>query len=626
MSLEISIFETFPRKFTAILNNESNLIMRKILFSIFLFLSTALFANDLGIVPRPQMITRIEGIHSISQNTMITWSDPRDATLGEFLNDFLDEFYGFRLKVESVSNLSKNGIHFLRDDSFKEEAYTLTVTADEIVIRGSHAGLFYGLQTLTQIMPPYENNTISVPCLEIEDAPKFGYRGIMLDVGRYFYSVDEIKRLLDLMAYYKLNVFHWHLTESDGWRMEVKKYPLLTKIGAWSMGTWTKPSRSANIPHTFDKLPHGGYYTRRQMKEVVEYARERHITIIPEIDTPGHSGAALEAYPHLGCDPERNTSVLCLGKESTYTFVKDVIDEVIKLFPSEIIHIGGDEANKSHWKECPDCQQLMAREGLKDVDELQSYYIRQMASYIESKGKRMMGWDEIMEGGELTPRSIVMSWQGEEGGIIASGKNHQVVMSPRDFLYLDYFQGPQEFEPVGFAKYLPLHKVYSYEPLAKIPVENQQNIMGIQANIWTQCIHGQSKLDYMTFPRLLAVAEVGWSDTEKNYPEFYQRMGNNLVWLTKMGVNYRVPEPLGLEDLKADEKEVKVTLFPAIKGSEIYYSTDGEENLLKKGKRYESPIRVDLSETDSVMLKCVIRTPEGKLSGIRVATIKKQNK
>jgi hexosaminidase len=599
--------------------------MKKIILLAFTLATLSLSANEIGIIPKPLKTALKEGMFVITPDTRVAYSDSQDVFLVEFLNEFLKKFYGFQLQHTTEITGTMNGIHFLHDASFQEEAYALSITPGKIVIKGSKPGLFYGLQTLLQILPPEETEAVSVPYLEIEDAPRFEYRGAMLDVGRYFYSVEEIKRFIDLMAYYKLNIFHWHLTESDGWRLEIQKYPLLTEIGAWSTGTWTRPAASANLPHTFDKLPHGGFYTRQQVKEVIEYAKKRGITIIPEIDTPGHSRAALEAYPHLGCDPGRNTSVLCLGKESTYTFVKDVLDEVIDLFPSEIIHIGGDEANKDAWRKCPSCQKKMNQQGLNDVDELQSYYINEMAIYIERKRKRMMGWDEIMEGGKLTPNSIVMSWQGEEGGIIAAKQKQQVVMSPTDFLYLDYFQGPKEYEPVGFAKYLPLQKVYSYEPLAKIPPGDQQYILGVQANIWTQCIHGQSKLDYMAFPRLIAAAEIGWSQAGKDYENFYHRLGKNLTWLTKLGVNYRVPEPLGLENMETDKPSITVTLLPAVKGSKIYYSIDGEENLLKKGTLYEAPIRVDLSTTDSITVKCIVRTPEGKLSGIRAATYKKTN-
>lgn len=600
--------------------------MRKgIIILFFLFIGVVVAqGHEPSIIPKPDKMTLGHGMYTITSATKIIEDDSENKVISEFLDDFLTVYYGFRLQKENISTETTQGIFFLFDSAFQDEEYALNITKDKIVVKGSESGLFYGLQSLLQLMPSQETNSISIPCLEVSDRPKFKYRGAMLDVGRYFYPVTEIKRFLDLMAYYKLNTFHWHLTESDGWRIEVKRYPLLTEIGAWRMGTHTTPAARENLPSTYDKLPHGGFYTQRQIKEIIAYATKRNITIIPEIDVPGHSRAALDAYPHLGCDPHRNTAVLCLGRESTYNFVKEVLDETIALFPSEIIHIGGDEANKDAWKKCSSCQKMMQEKNLKNEDELQSYFIREMATHIEQKGRKMMGWDEIMEGGELTPNSIVMSWRGEEGGIAAVKQHRQVVMTPNDFLYLDYFQGPKEFEPVSFAKMVTLPTVYNYNPLANIPVAQQKFIKGVQANIWTQCIHGQSKLDYMAYPRLLALAEVGWSNSEKDYAEFYRRMGGNLVWLTKMGVNYRVPEPLGLHDIETDENGVTVNLEPPIKGSTIYYSIDGEENLLQKGIIYDSPIHIDLFSGDSVTLKCVVRTPQGMLSGIRVATYSKK--
>ncbi|PUV26300.1 beta-N-acetylhexosaminidase [Sphingobacterium athyrii] len=579
-------------------------------------------AYQCPIIPKPHKVMQRKGTFEILPTAEIIRDDSQDGKMGGFLSRFISEHYG--VKVQKASkNKGGYGFSFIIDTLFAEEEYLLDINLETIVIKGRESGLFYGLQSLLQLMPIDEDGSLLIPCIEIKDRPKFSYRGAMLDVGRYFYSVREVKRFIDLMAYYKLNTFHWHLTEGDGWRLEVEKYPLLTEVGAWRMGTYTAPAAREKLPTTYDKLPHGGFYTKKQIKDIIKYAEERHITIIPEIDVPGHSKAALDAYPFLSCDLNNNAGVLCLGSDNTYAFVKDVLDETMALFPSKIIHIGGDEANKEAWKKCSSCQKKMKEKGLKDEDELQSYFIREMATHIESNGRTMMGWDEIMEGGELTPNSMVMSWRGEEGGIKASAQQRFVVMSPADFLYLDYFQGPKEFEPVAFAKMLTLPTVYNYDPLANIPLENRKFIKGVQGNIWTQCIHSQEKLDYMTFPRMLALSEIGWSDSQKDYMEFYRRMGQNLPWLTKMGVNYRIPEPLGLQDQETKESSIEVELEPSIKGSIIYYSLDGEENLLRKGIRYDSPIRIDLTSVDSVTVKCIVRTPQGAMSGIRVATYKK---
>lgn len=586
---------------------------------------TALHAHEPQIIPRPSNISLGDGVFVLSNETQIVRDDSDQGKLGTFLNEFIQQHYGFHLKkCNSGGEARKHtSITFRFDKTFEEEAYCLEVTPTHVTIIGKKSGLFYGLQSLLQLMPIDVKGSLSIPCMVIKDRPKFSYRGAMLDVGRYFYSVHEVKRFIDLMAYYKLNTFHWHLTEGDGWRMEVEKYPLLTEIGAWRMGTTIAPAARENIPSSYDKLPHGGFYTQRQIKEVITYAAERNINIVPEIDVPGHTKAAINAYPFLGCDPKLNSGVLCMGDENTYEFVKNVLDEVIALFPSQIIHIGGDEANKEAWKKCTKCQKQIKDLNLKNEDELQSHFIREMANHIESKGKTMMGWDEIMEGGELTSNSMVMSWRGEEGGIKASAQQRFVVMSPADFLYLDYFQGPKEFEPVAFAKMLTLQTVYNYDPLANIPPENRKFIKGVQGNIWTQCIHSQEKLDYMAFPRMLALSEVGWCDSQKDYVEFYRRMGHSLAWLTKMEVNYRVPEPLGLQDMETKESSIEVKLEPSIKGSIIYYSLNGEENLLRNGICYDSPIRIDLTSVDSVTMKCIVRTPQGAISGIRTATYRK---
>lgn len=470
-------------------------------------------------------------------------------------------------------------------------------------------------------MPSDETSAILIPQLEIQDKPRFSYRGSMLDVGRYFFPVDYIKKFIDLIAYYKINTLHMHLTEDGGWRVEIKKYPQLTKIGAWRRST-----QDTRIEPS-DKLPNGGYYTQKQLKELVAYAQKKNVTIIPEIDMPGHALATLASYPELSCTggPFKvleqwsiQKDVLCAGNEATYKFVEDVLDELMDIFPSPIIHCGGDEAPKDRWNVCPKCQAKIKQENLKDANELQSYFINRIATYLESKGRRLIGWDEILEGG-LAPNAMVMSWRGEEGGIAAAQQKHEVVMSPSTYLYLDYYQGKSENEPDNIGGNLTLEKVYSYEPFTnQIPAEYHKYIVGVQGNIWMEYIHSVAKLEYMGFPRLLALAEIGWSEKGKDYSDFTNRLKSNLQWLDKRDVNFRIPEPCGLKDTKVNGNSVIVNLEPPVKGATIYYTVNGEDPMLN-GIPYTSPVEIKLSDAP-VTLKCIVRTEKGRVSGTYSAT------
>ncbi|MCE5174315.1 MAG: family 20 glycosylhydrolase [Bacteroidales bacterium] len=591
-----------------------NILCLLVLFSIS-FLSVANTPVISGLIPKPLHMKTGKASFSFTPKTII-YSRPGDVHT-HFINDFMQLEYGFQLAVK-VSKKVKSGINLIYNPSFADEAYRLSVTASSITIEGSEAGVFYGIQTLLQLMPVNPTDSIRIPCIEIEDKPRFTYRGALLDVARYFSPVEEIKRFIDLIASYKLNVFQWHLTDDQGWRIEIKKYSDLTRIGAWRQGTQQTHDKKAS----FDNLPHGGYYTQDQIRDVVRYAAERHITIIPEIDMPGHMLSALSAYPRLSCtggpfhvseewDIEQN--ILCAGNEDVYTFVQDILDEVLDLFPSKIIHIGGDEAPKSQWKQCPKCQSKIKQENLKDEHELQSYFVKRIAAYLESKGRRLLGWEEIMQGG-LAPNTMVMSWQGEDAGIEALRQCHEVVMSPLTYLYFDYCQGNPSNEPYSIGHYLPLEKVYSYEPLSeKIPVENQKYIIGVQANIWREFIHSETKIDYMAFPRLLALAEIGWSPKGKDYVDFTKRLSSNLLWLDKKGVNFRIPEPYGLKDTATSgENRITLKLTPSVEGSDIWFTTDGSDPLLN-GIRYSTPFTLDLSNAP-VTVTCVIRTPQGRVS------------
>ncbi len=579
------------------------------------------FSQEVNIIPRPDYVDVKQGSFVFNAATKIYYNTAAAANSAKFLQSFIKDNYGIQPAIQKGS--TGNGIHFITDNSFKNESYELNIGKNGVAIKGGAAGLFYGLQSLLQMMPLEGNAPLALQQVLIKDQPRFGYRGAMLDCGRYFFNPEDVKRFIDLMAYYKLNTFHWHLTEDGGWRIEIKKYPKLTQIGAWRRGTQS----FRNGEESFDRLPHGGFYTQQQIKDIVRYAQDRSITIIPEIDMPGHTLAMLAAYPEISCTggPFKvlehwgiQKDVLCAGNERTYQIMGDVLDELLALFPSKIIHIGGDEAPKDRWKECAKCQAKIRSENLKDEHELQSYFVKRIGKYLQAKGRRMLGWDEIMEGG-LAPNAMVMSWRGEKGGIAAAQMHHEVVMAPNNYMYLDYYQGKKEGEPFNIGGNLPLEKVYSYEPLSPgIPKENQKYVIGVQGNIWMEFIHSVPKIDYMGFPRLLAVAETGWSKKEKDYSHFLNRLGYNLQWLDKKNVNFRIPDPVGLKDSVLSAKQFTVSLTPPIQGSEIYYTLNGDDPM-EKGIPYTAPVKIDLPSTGSVILKCIVRTQTGRVSGVRTA-------
>ena len=600
--------------------------MKKLFFCLFtLLVSISVCSQDLNLIPKPEFVERKEGVFTINAATQIFYNQKDVGDIINFLNEFLDENYGFKLSEKHSLKDQKRGIQFILDSKATDESYNLSINNNAVIVKGGKAGLFYGLQTLLQLMPLEKTSAIQLPQLEVNDKPRFGYRGAMLDVGRYFFTVDEVKRFIDLMAHYKLNIFHWHLTEDAGWRIEIDKYPLLTEIGAWRRGT-----QREHPAESFDRLPHGGYYTKEQIKDVVAYAQKRNINIIPEFDMPGHTLAVLAAYTELSCTggPFKvlenwgiQQDVLCAGNEKTYEFIEDVLDEILEMFPYEIIHIGGDEAPKDRWKACPKCQQKMKDEGLKNEDELQSYFVKRVGTYLQGKNRKMLGWDEIMEGG-LAPNAMVMSWRGEEAGIEAAGMQHEVVMSPTSYMYLDYYQGAPEAEPINIGGHVTLERVYSFEPVSpKISLENQKYIVGLQGNLWMEFIHSQAKLDYMAFPRLLAVAEVGWSSKEKDFQDFRQRVRHNLQWLDKKGVNFRIPDAIVPQPTQIKGNEIEVELNPSIEGAKLYYTLNGQDPM-QYGKLYNNPVKIDVSDKD-IELKYIIRTKTGRVSGTRSIQYKK---
>ena len=521
------------------------------------------FAQHPPLIPAPVKAVWQEGKFALDPHSVIV-ADASDAPSANFFNDYLQLIYGFKLKVVGVERQPASG--FIRLENLvgkntgivphAEGYYMLNAAAGSVVVRGDgHEGVFYGIQTLLQLLPvsPYvmvngapavrTTGPLDIPAVSIEDYPRFGYRGMMLDVCRHFFSVEMVKRYIDYLALHKMNYFHWHLTDDQGWRIEIKKYPRLTEVGAWRSGTII-----GHHPGTGnDSTPHGGFYTQDQIKEVVKYAADRYITILPEIEMPGHASAALAAYPNLGCTggpyQVQQTwgvfnEVYCAGNDTVFQFLQDVLDEVMPLFPGKYIHVGGDECPKDSWKVCPKCQRRIKENGLKDEHGLQSYFIQRMEKYINSKGKQVIGWDEILEGG-LAPNASVMSWRGEQGGIEAAKQNHDVVMTPGEYVYFDHAQ-LQNDDSLTIGGYLPLSKVYQYEPVpAGLTAEQAKHVRGAQANLWTEYITNPKKIEYMIFPRMSALSEVLWSPKEqRNWPDFERRLQTQYIRYQLWKANY----------------------------------------------------------------------------------------
>lgn len=423
-------------------------------------------------------------------------------------------------------------------DRNSPEGYSLVVDAKGVHITGhSQAGVFYGLQTLRQAMP--QGYPVRLPYVHIQDAPRFGYRGVMIDVSRHFYPLDYLKKQIVAMSRYKLNRLHLHLTDAAGWRLQINRYPILTEVAAWREGKtymeWR--DRGAKYLHEGASEASGGYYTQKEMRELVDFAAQHHITIIPEIEMPGHSEEVMATFPELSCAGEPyKQGEFCVGNEQVYEWVENVLSEVVQIFPSEYIHIGGDEANKEHWKTCPKCQALMQREGLKDVDELQSYFIKRVEKIVNKLGRQLLGWDEILEGG-LSPNATVMSWRGEQGGITTVKAGHHAIMTPGEYLYLDKYQDAPHTQPDAIGGYLPLRVLYGYEPIPdSLSVAEAKLIDGVQGNLWAEYIPTQEHNEMMIWPRAMGLAEIGWvQQGQKNYPAFRERVLRELPVMRQLG-------------------------------------------------------------------------------------------
>ena len=531
---------------------------------LFLLVANALAAAPTpALIPLPQKLECREGAFKLQPKTPIRTDAAARAT-GNYLAGRLGKGTGYSLKVGTTTAPQpiKGAILLTTKDAKPElgaEGYELTVTPDSVVVRaGKSAGLFYGVQTLLQLLPPevfaakpVTNVDWQVPCVQIEDQPRFKWRGLLLDVARHFFTKQEIKQLLDDMSMQKINTLQMHLTDDQGWRIEIKKYPRLTEIGAWRKDAGFGLDPKASTTYGPDGR-YGGYYTQDDIREIVAYARERHITVVPEIEMPGHASAALSAFPELSCNGGPYTpnaqggvfaGVYCAGKEETFEFLQDVLAEVRQLFPCAYIHIGGDEVPKDNWKKCPRCQARIKQEGLKSEHDLQSYFIRRIEKSINAQGRTLIGWSEIREGG-LAQNAVVMDWIG--GAVEAASAGHDVIMSPTGYCYLDYYQSKNHAtEPKAIGGYLPLSKVYSFEPLpAKLDPQYQSHILGAQGNLWTEYIPNFKQAQYMVFPRLSALAEVTWSpQAARNREDFARRLQTQFQRFDQLGVSYRKGTP-----------------------------------------------------------------------------------
>lgn len=590
------------------INPSSYLIFLFLLFATCTESSSPLLQGNISIIPQPQQTTILEGFFILNKNTHIALPNEEEdwKNAAHALIEPSEKSTGHLLKIKPESA----SIIFKIDKTIAEqEGYRLSVNTEQITIAAPTAqGAFYGVQTLLQLMPTDVFNTkktidlnFKIPAVDIKDAPRFAYRGMHLDVARHFFNVDEVKRYIDLMAMHKYNRFHWHLTEDQGWRIEIKQYPKLTEVGAFRKETLI--GHYSDQPHQFDGKRYGGFYTQEEVKEVIAHAKKRFVTIIPEIELPGHAQAAIAAYPELGCTGDSlevmtlwgiSKNVYC-PTEATFTFLENVLEEVMDLFPGEYIHIGGDECPKKQWKASAFCQKLIRQEGLKDELELQSFFIKKIEKFINAKSKRMIGWDEILEGG-LAPNATVMSWRGMKGGIRAANAGHDVIMTPTSHCYFDYYQSRHADEPVAIGGYLPLEKVYSFEPIPRdIADDKKQHIIGAQANLWTEYIPTVEHLDYMAYPRATAMAEVLWSkEKQRDFKDFSERLKWHFNRLNALGVQAATNFYDTKGEVISEQGVVKVALQSPLSGAIITYTLDGSSPTLQSTV-YTAPFEIKTS-------------------------------
>lgn len=595
--------------------------------------------SNMGIIPVPVSVKKGSGTFKLDKTVVLVSNDQKNAKSADLLNAFVTRHGGFALRTVKAAAANERAIILNSEgaDKLPAEGYTINITPKNITITGKDAGLFYGVQSVIQLMPEKQNNEILISTAEINDYPRFKYRGMHLDVSRHFFPVAFVKKYIDLLAQYKINNFHWHLTDDQGWRIEIKKYPKLTAVGASRNGTIIGHHPGVNT----DGEEYKGFYTQNEVKEVVAYAAARFINVVPEIELPGHASAAIAAYPELSCFPDRDTFVdaktpwsgsrkgkqvqqtwgvfddVFVPSENTFKFLENVFDEVIALFPSKYIHVGGDECPKEYWKQSEFCQNLMKKLNLKDEHELQSYFIQRMEKYINSKGRRIIGWDEILEGG-LAPDATVMSWRGTQGGIAAAQQNHDVIMTPGGpvGLYFDHKQSNSADEPTNIGGLAPYSLAYAYDPMPKeLNADQQKYVIGVQANLWTEYIQSTEKVEYMVLPRMYALAEIAWSPVArkdfKNFSE--ERLPLHLARLDKTNTNYWVPTPLGLDQKVMNGEDFNITLKEPIPGSKIYYTFDLTRPS-ELAELYTKPIKIKVAKGQKQVLKTIVVTKSGKSS------------
>lgn len=564
-----------------------------------LFFGTLSAQENLPLIPYPKKITMSTGAFTIDGSTAIISPKTFEA---EYLQQQMKLQFGITVPVQSKVKSGKSAITLKTDAKLPADQYTLVSTPGGVTITGrSGKEVFYGVQTLLQLVPAESQNSAKIALVNIKDTPTFGWRGMHLDVCRHFFPLDFIKKYIDFLAMYKMNTFHWHLTDDQGWRLQIKKYPKLTEIGAWRNKSMVGPYNA----NQYEEKRYGGYYTQDEAREIVKYASDRHITVVPEIEMPGHASAAIASYPQLGCFNQQIEVVGKWGvfedifcpKEETFTFLEGVLDEVMQIFPSKIIHIGGDEAPKTQWEKSPIAQAVIKREALKNEHELQSYFIQRIEKYLNAHGREIIGWDEILEGG-LAPNAKVMSWRGFEGGIEAASQHHEVVMTPGEYAYFDHYQGNPKNEPTGFGGFTPIEKVYEFNPVPGVLADDAKKyILGAQGNVWTEYINTTDHVEYMVFPRITAMAEVLWG-TNKDYKQFRERLFKNMKVLDKKKINYSrsMFEVTAEAGFTPNKDGISLTLDALQKNGEIRYTTDGTDPVATS-PRYDAPLNIKKSGT-----------------------------
>ena len=588
------------------------------------------YNEGINIIPMPQNLVQNQGVFKLSSGTSFGATTDEAKTVAEFFAAKMRNATGYNISVSD-----KGDITLTLDAALdvNDEGYTLDVTSEGVTVKAkTPQGLFYGMQSFMQLLPAEIESAEKAsgiawqaPAVSIKDEPRFGYRGVMLDVCRHFIPVEDIKKQIDVLSLFKINRLHWHLTEDQGWRIEIKKYPKLTEVGSKRIdGEGTE---------------YKGYYTQEEIKEVVKYAQDRFITIVPELEMPGHELAAIAAYPELSCKGEAITPrviwgvediVMCPGKEDMFVFLENVIKEMVELFPGTYFHVGGDECPKTSWKNCPTCQARIKKEGLKAdgkhtaEERLQSYVITRMEGVLAKYGKKIIGWDEILEGG-LSPDATVMSWRGEEGGIASALQDHDVIMTPGgNGMYLDHYQGDSKIEPVAIGGYTTLEKTYSYNPTPDtlVAMKKDHFVKGVQTNIWAEYLYNVDLVEYRMYPRVLALSEIGWTNVDrKNFDDFARRINNAYVRLDEHAVNYHIPQPEqpnGSCNFVAFVDSTSLE-FKTTRPVKMVYTIDGTEPTAQSTE-YTAP----LTFTETTTLKIASALPSGKLSPVRTIQVEKQ--